>query len=176
MKKKLIAWCLLAVLCLACLNAPAEEAEKTAFSFQGASWGMAQKQVRWLMGVKPYQEPVGMTGYAVLVYRTKVEGYRCVMQYAFVPGDALDSMEIIVDDGDVDFYDLMNEKFTEQYGEPLTEDQADPASENVAAAVMAECMRTVGGEDFLAWQADGETVIVMCLNDVGCYVEFMRCA
>ena len=176
MMKKLVSWCLLAVLGLSlCLSAPAEEASAS-LCFNKTVWGMGKAQVRWLMGVKPYQEPVGMTGYAVLVYRTKVEGYRCVMQYAFVPGDALDSMEIIVDDGDVDFYDLMNEKFTEQYGEPLTEDQADPASENVAAAVMAECMRTVGGEDFLAWQADGETVIVMCLNDVGCYVEFMRCA
>ena len=160
MNRKIVSLCLLAVLCLTfCVSAPAEEAAEP-FHFNGARWGMSQKQIRWLMGT-PTQEPTGLGGYTTLVYQTKLDELSCIIQYSFMPDGSLYLIEATSEDGE-EFYNLLAEQFTEQFGKPLQGEgeEAEAAEE--------------GGT--LVWQPDEETMIVLALNwsSDTCYAQMQR--
>lgn len=174
MKKIVAVWCLLTVLCVSCLSAAAEEAAP--FRFCGASWGVSQKQIRWLMGIAPIQEPVAMTGHAALIYQTKVEGFPCVIQYGFLPEDALFSIEVVVSEDGESFFEVMAESLAAQYGEPMTADQAEAGEGGALGQIMEGFLEASMDGECLGWQPDGDTVVILNLDagaDV-CYVECQR--
>ena len=177
MNRRIVSWFLLTALCLSlCPAAPAEGAPAP-FSFNGASWGINKTQIRWLMGVQPIQDVSDLGGRSAMIYQTKIEDFRCAVQYGFLADGSLYNIEVAVpEDIEMAFYDLMEEQFTEQYGEPLTEDDASLESDSPAAVMMATLMKYSTDGDYLAWQADPETVIVLSFDtdyDI-CYVEIRR--
>ena len=79
-------------------------------------------------------------------------------------------------DEDGAFYAAHRDEYTAQYGEALTAADASMESENAVSVMMASLMQTTGDEDFLGWQADDETVIIMSTDPAYhvCYIEIRR--
>ena len=160
MKKKIIALVLVAALCLACLSSLGEGAAPAA-SFNGARLGMSQRQVRWVMGVQPLKELEGLGGYAALVYQTKVNGFRCTVQFSFLPGDVLYSIEAAVEDAELEFFDMIAEEYTEQLGKPQSQNGQEAEDGEAAAEELTPADRD--GET-LIWQPDTETMVVLSFD------------
>ena len=150
--------------------------EIESFSFQGAVWGMTKDEVRSLREDEPFQEPVSQKGHSALVYREALEGSFYIIQYNFLPSGALYNIQIMAPDADQAFYQAQKETYTDLYGSPLTEDDASLETENAVAVMMALLMRSAGDTDYLGWQADDETVIIISREPVYkvCYVEIRR--
>ncbi len=162
MRKKIVALVLMAALCLSCLFALGEGAAPAA-SFNGAKLGMSQRQVRWVMGVQPLREIPGLGGYAALLYQTKVDGFPCNVQYSFLPGDTLYSIEAAVEDPEMDYFDKLAEEYKEQLGEPRKDGGAEPA-DGADAEPVDPADRD--GET-LIWQPDAETMVVLSFDWAG---------
>ena len=159
MTRRIAAFCLLIVLCFSCLNALGEESAASA-SFNRIRLGMSQKRVRWVMGVQPLKEPIGLGGYSALVYQTKVDGFRCTVQYSFLPGDILYSIEASVEDPDMEFFDMIAEEYTEQLGAPQSED----AEEAEEAETAEDLTPTDRDGETLIWQPDDGTMVVVSFD------------
>ena len=146
-----------------CTCAMAED--EVNYSYQGTAWGMTRDEVRMLAGVKPLQEPVAPTGHSALVYQMR-NGTSFIMY----------NIEIMAPDEDGAFYAAHRDEYTAQYGEALTAADASMESENAVSVMMASLMQTTGDEDFLGWQADDETVIIMSTDPAYhvCYIEIRR--
>ncbi|MBQ7185148.1 MAG: hypothetical protein IJR97_14335 [Clostridia bacterium] len=148
------------------------------FTYHGASWGMSREIVRTLEPVKPIQEPIAATGHTALVYQFSSENGFNIVQYNFLPSDALFNITIMAPDADGAFYAEQRENYTVLYGEPLSEAGADLHSDDDPVAVMmAAMMQNYSGDvDPLGWQADDETVIILSVEPVNkvCYVEIRR--
>ena len=157
---------------------PAETAESDSrFTYHGASWGMSREEVRELEPTEPIQEPAAATGHTALVYQFNGEHGFSLVQYNFLPSDALYNITIMAPDEDGTFYAQQQETWTSLYGEPLTEAGADLHSDDDPVAVMmAALMQNSGDSDFLGRQADDETVIIMSREPANkvCYVEIRR--
>ncbi len=157
---------------------PAEAAEiGDRFTYHGVSWGMSREEVRTLEPAKPLQEPAAATGHTALVYQFNGEHGFSLVQYNFLPSDALYNITIMAPDEDGAFYAEQQETWTALYGEPLTEAGADLHSDDDPVAVMmAALMQNSADSDFLGWQADDETVIIMSREPANkvCYVEIRR--
>jgi hypothetical protein len=157
---------------------PAEAAEiGDRFTYHGTSWGMSREKVRELEPAKPLQEPAAATGHTALVYQFNGEHGFSLVQYNFLPSDALYNITIMAPDEDGAFYAEQQETWTALYGEPLTEAGADLHSDDDPVAVMmAALMQNSADSDFLGWQADDETVIIMSREPANkvCYVEIRR--
>ena len=99
-----------------------------------------------------------------------------IIQYNFLPSGALYNIQIMAPDADQAFYQAQKETYTDLYGSPLTEDDASLETENAVAVMMALLMRSAGDTDYLGWQADDETVIIISREPVYkvCYVEIRR--
>ncbi len=173
--KRLVLACML-ILCLTLVEGLAEPVDEMTFSYQGAVWGMTKDDVRALMGIEPYQEPVAESGHTALVYQIRNGASFCIVQYNFLPSGALYNIEIMAPDTDGTFYLARRDEYTALYGEALTASGASMHSENAAAVMMAYLMQNTGDTDFLGWQADDETVIVMSREPIYqvCYVEIRR--
>ena len=150
--------------------------EIESFSFQGAVWGMTKDEVRSLREDEPFQEPVSQKGHSALVYREALEGSFYIIQYNFLPSGALYNIQIMTPDADQAFYQAQKKTYTDLYGSPLTEDDASLETENAVAVMMALLMRSTSDTDYLGWQADDETVIIISREPVYkvCYVEIRR--
>ena len=147
------------------------------FTYHGASWGMSRAEVRTLEQAEPIQEPAAATGQTALVYQFSGEQGFSLVQYNFLPSDALYNITIMAPDKDGVFYAKQRETWTALYGEPLTETGADPHSDDDPVAVMmAALMQNSADSDFLGWRADDETVIIMSMEPMNwvCYVEIRR--
>ena len=147
------------------------------FTYHGASWGMSRAEVRTLEQAEPIQEPAAATGQTALVYQFSGEQGFSLVQYNFLPSDALYNITIMAPDKDGAFYAKQRETWTALYGEPLTETGADPHSDDDPVAVMmAALMQNSADSDFLGWRADDETVIIMSMEPKNrvCYVEIRR--
>ena len=159
-------------------GAPAEAAESgDRFTYHGTSWGMPKERVRELEPAKPIQEPAAATGHTALVYQFNGEHGFSLVQYNFLPSDALYNITIMAPDEDGTFYAEQQENWTSLYGEPLTEAGADLHSDDDPVAVMmAALMQNSADSDFLGWRADDETVIIMSREPANkvCYVEIRR--
>ena len=157
-----------------CTCAMAEDEAK--YSYQGTAWGMTRDEVRMLAGVKPLQEPVAPTGHSALVYQMRNGTSFIMVQYNFLPSGALYNIEIMAPDEDGAFYAAHRDEYTAQYGEALTAADASMESENAVSVMMASLMQTTSDEDFLGWQADDETVIIMSTDPAYhvCYIEIRR--
>ena len=175
MFRKIISLCLLFTLLLPGLQSALGETEES-FSFQGMVWGMTKDELRSLREDEPFQEPVSQKGHSALVYREALEGSFYIIQYNFLPSGALYNIQIMAPDAERTFYQAQKETYTELYGSPLTEDDASLETENAVAVMMALLMRSAGDTDFLGWQADDETVIIISREPVYkvCYVEIRR--
>ena len=172
--KKLVSWCLLAVLGLSlCLSAPAEEASAS-LCFNKTVWGMGKAQVRWLMGVQPAQEPAELGGPSALVYQTFIEGTECTLQYVFFPGDSLSSVDVIAEDRTMEFYEMVREENTGLYGEPLTGDEDAGEEDDPGALILAGLNQayTGGAGEYVGWLVDEDKVILLSYDDSisTCYV------
>ncbi|MCQ2152630.1 MAG: hypothetical protein MJY70_06225 [Bacteroidales bacterium] len=146
------------------------------FSWNGATWGMTQEEVRVLAG-EPMQAPTAATGHSALVYQFNAEHDFRLVQYNFLPSGALYNITIMAPDENGSFYAEQRENWTALYGEPLTEESADIHSDDDPVAVMmAALMQNSADSDFLGWRADDETVIIMSMDPVNkvCYVEIRR--
>ena len=158
-------------------DAPAAAVPESRFSYNGMAWGMTKAEVKALTDMEPLQEPAAASGHSSLVYQINGEdGFRLV-QYNFLPSDALYNITIMSPDEDGAFYAGQRETFTALYGEPLPETGADPDSDDDPVAVMmAALMQSSADSDFLGWRADDETVIIMSREPVNkvCYVEIRR--
>ena len=99
-----------------------------------------------------------------------------MVQYNFLPSDALYNIEIMAPDEDGAFYAAHRDEYTAQYGEALTTADASMESKNAVSVMMASLMQTTSDEDFLGWQADDETVIIMSTDPAYhvCYIEIRR--
>ena len=176
--KKLVSWCLLTVIGLSlCLGAPAEQAAAS-FCFNKTAWGMGKTQVRWLMGGQPAQEPFELGGPSAMVYQTKLEGTECTIQYAFLPDGRLFSVDVIADDPDREFFEMVQDENTELYGEPLTEPE-DGEDENDPAAVVLAGLNhasTSGHGEYMGWVIEGDKVILLSYDASirTCYVLLRR--
>ena len=159
-------------------GSPAEAAESgDRFTYHGTSWGMSKERVRELEPAKPIQEPAAATGHTALVYQFNGEHGFSLVQYNFLPSDALYNITIMAPDEDGAFYAEQQETWTALYGEPLTEAGAELHSDDDPVAVMmAALMQNSVDSDFLGWQADDETVIIMSREPAYkvCYVEIRR--
>jgi hypothetical protein len=159
-------------------GSPAEAAESgDRFTYHGTSWGMSREKVRELEPAKPIQEPAAATGHTALVYQFNGEHGFSLVQYNFLPSDALYNITIMAPDEDGTFYAEQQENWTSLYGEPLTEAGADLHSDDDPVAVMmAALMQNSADSDFLGWRADDETVIIMSREPANkvCYVEIRR--
>ena len=157
---------------------PAETAESIEhFTYHGASWGMSREDVRVLEPTVPIQTPTAATGHTALVYQFSGNHGFSIVQYNFLPSDALYSITIMAPDEDGAFYTEQQEAWTSLYGEPLTEAGADLHSDDDPVAVMmAAMMQNSSDGFFLGWQADDETVIIMSREPASkvCYVEIRR--
>lgn len=156
---------------------PADESSAEAgYAFHGASWGMTRAEVRQLEKEEPVVEPSDAAGHSALVYRVGEPPLFYMLQYNFQPSDALYNIEIMAPDADGTFYDGQRETFTALYGEPLTEAGADEHAEDPVAVMMALLTQNTSDTDFLGWQADDETVIIMSREPTYgvCYVEIRR--
>ena len=176
MLRKVALFCLLLVLCLVlCLCAAADEADAS-FSFNGARWGMTKEEVRSLSDAKPFQEPVAKSGHSALVYQMKTDGFPCIIQYNFLPNDELYNITVMAPDADKTFYGKLVDSYTLQYGDPQTKEDASLEADDAVAVMMAALIQSTGGDDFLGWQADKETVIIISIEPTYkvCYVEIRR--
>lgn len=175
MFRKIISLCLLFTLLLPGLQSALGETEES-FSFQGMVWGMTKDELRSLREDEPFQEPVAQTGHSALVYREALEDSFCIIQYNFLPSGALYNIQIMAPDAERTFYQAQKETYTDLYGSPLTEDDASLETENAVAVMMAFLMRSASDTDYLGWQADDETVIIISREPVYkvCYVEIRR--
>ena len=147
------------------------------FTYHGALWGMSREEVRALEPTDPIQEPAAASGHTALVYQFNREHGFSLVQYNFLPSDALYNITIMAPDEDGTFYAEQQENWTSLYGEPLTEAGADLHSDDDPVAVMmAALMQNSADSDFLGWQADDETVIIMSREPANkvCYVEIRR--
>ncbi len=158
-------------------DAPAAAVPEGRFSYNGVVWGMMKAEVKALTDMEPLQEPAAASGHSALVYQIYGEdGFRLV-QYNFLPSDALYNITIMSPDDDDTFYAQQREAFTALYGEPLPETGADLESDDDPVAVMmAVLMQNSADSDFLGWQPDDETVIIMSMEPVNkvCYVEIRQ--
>ena len=157
---------------------PAEAAEiGDRFTYHGTSWGMSREKVRELEPAEPIQEPAAATGHTALVYQFNGEHGFNIVQYNFLPSGALYNITIMAPDEEGTFYAEQQETWTSLYGEPLTEAGADIHSDDDPVAVMMSAlMQNSADSDFLGWQADDETVIIMSREPANkvCYVEIRR--
>ena len=180
MLKRTAAFCLLlSLLLIFCSWAGAEDAEEMTnekYSFQGAEWGMTKDQVRALVGLEPFQEPTAPSGHSALVYQTSLDGFKCVVQYNFLPEGTLFNIEIMAPDAEKALYTHLNELYTAQYGQPHTEENATLENEDPVDVMMALLMQSTQDADFLGWQGDEDTVLVMSFNPQFkvCYVEIRQ--
>ena len=176
MPRRVASLCLLLVLCVAlCMSAVADEADES-FNFNGAIWGMTKEEVRSLSDTKPFQEPVAQTGHSALVYQVEIDGFPSIIQYNFLPRDELYNITIMAPDADKTFYGTIADSYSLQYGDPLTEEDASLEADDAVAVMMAALIQSTSDEDFLGWQSDEETVIIMSFEPTYkvCYVEIRR--
>ncbi len=159
-------------------EAPAEDAssescEAAAFSYKGAVWGMTKDEVRALMG-EPLTESGAAAENQVMLYPKGTEELSCIVRYHFLPDNGLYSIDIMAPDADGAFFAEQRDAYTALYGEPMTEADADPEAED-PVAVMLSVLQASGDTDFLGWQADDETVIIMSRGQFDvCYIELRR--
>ena len=176
--KKLVSWCLLTVIGLSlCLSAPAEQAAAS-FCFNKIAWGMGKTQVRWLMGGQPTQESNELGGPSAMAYQTKIEGIEYTVLYAFLANERLYSVDVIADDPDREFFEMVQDENTELYGEPLTEPE-DGEDENDPAAVVLAGLNhasTSGDGEYMGWVIEGDKVILLSYDASirNCYVLLRR--
>ena len=79
-------------------------------------------------------------------------------------------------DAEKSFYSRMAETFTSLYSSPLTAKDASMESDDAAAVMIAALMQSSADTDFLGWNADQETVIILSFEPTYkvCYVEMRR--
>ena len=147
MRRKALWWVVFAACILLHAIALSEETNM-AFSFNGVMWGMSKEEVRSLLDFEPFQEPTAQTGHSALVYQMLLDDTPCIIQYNFLPSDALYNITI------------------------MSPDESDDA----AAVMIAALMRSSADTDFLGWNADQETVIILSFEPTYkvCYVEMRR--
>ena len=176
MRIRILLLCLAVALCCQISPNALSEATGEAFSFHGTRWGMPREEVRSLLVAEPIQEPTAETGHFALVYQTQMYGVPCIIQYSFLPSDVLYNITILAPDAEKALYQATAEAYTALYGEPLTEADASMESEDPAAVMLAAMMRSSGDTDYLGWNADEETVIVLSFEPTFqvSYVEIRR--
>lgn len=173
MKKTFISFVLALLLLALSFTATAEE-DQPQFSFHGALWGMSSEEVHRLMEIDPYQEVSSPDGRTGLIYAIQMEGFPCLAQYSFLPSGALYNIEIMsLGKGEgAAFYSVMAAQYTSRYGEPLT----DAVNGTPVGAMIGMMMISSDDINYLGWQPDKETVIVLSYNEQfsTCYVEIRR--
>ena len=175
MRRKALWWVVFAACILLHAIALSEETNM-AFSFNGVMWGMSKEEVRSLLDFEPFQEPTAQTGHSALVYQMLLDDTPCIIQYNFLPSDALYNITIMSPDAEKSFYSRMAETFTSLYSSPLTAKDASMESDDAAAVMIAALMQSSADTDFLGWNADQETVIILSFEPAYkvCYVEMRR--
>ena len=131
MRRKALWWVVFAACILLHAIALSEETNM-AFSFNGVMWGMSKEEVRSLLDFEPFQEPTAKTGHSALVYQMLLDDTPCIIQYNFLPSDALYNITIMSPDAEKSFYSRMAETFTSLYSSPLTAKDASMESDDAA--------------------------------------------
>ena len=163
MKRKLF-FLILILFVLIIDNTAFTVAEGNNFSFNGAKWGMPKEEVRSLFDVQPGAEPEGnQPGQTGLIYLTKIKGYSVLIQFCFLTDIGLYNIEFMgIEDGEKELYDLLRDSFTEEYGVPISVAEIDECnSDDPAAQMILFFMNSTSDTDYLGWNADPETVIIM---------------